>query len=350
MTDWTDWAGQASVAIVSGYGETNGGRIISSLTSSTEPERNELGKMYAAAICQARDPGAKSYLGALYGDNEAQTSPLDEKSGLDPNRPQYARPNGSIYYARKWGDQWDVEKLRRTRELGMFPLLLGSPGTGKTAMVEAAFGEELITFVMTGESTLSDLVGGWIPDGHGDYEWGPGPLQIAVEKGLPILVDEILLGDPTVLSTMYPLMDGRGFLEVSANPRVGTIYAAPGFHLIGAGNPDVIGAKLSEALKSRFPLQVHVTTDWDLAVALGVDSMIVNISNSLDARMEGTNASITWAPQFRELIAFKAIQDEWGRDEAIHNLMRLVPKQDLEEVRELMSNFLPLSVLSPAKI
>jgi len=351
VTDWTDWAGLAAVAVVQNYAQTHGGRLISGLGASVEEGRQELAKMLIASVCQAREPEAKKYLGVLAGDPEAEAdSPLDSTATIDPSRPQFSRPNGSIYYARKWGEQWDVDMLKRARELQLFPMLLGRPGTGKTAMAEAAFGDELITFPMTGESTVSNLVGGWVPDGNGGYVWGRGPLQTAVEEGLPILIDEILLGEPNVLSVMYPLLDGRGFLSVDDNPNIGTIYAKDGFFLIGSGNPDVIGAKLSDALKRRFPMQVHVTSDWDLAVSLGVDQIIVNVAASLDARLDGPNASLSWAPQFSEMLAFKQMQDEWGKDFAIRNLMRLVPKQDYEEVREIMSNFVPLSSLAPAKI
>lgn len=53
----------------------------------------------------------------------------------------YLRPNGDKYFARKWGLHDDVEVVRRSRGRGHFVLLYGAPGCGKTAMVEAAFGE-----------------------------------------------------------------------------------------------------------------------------------------------------------------------------------------------------------------
>lgn len=51
----------------------------------------------------------------------------------------YARPNGDLYYGRKWGDNTDVEVLRKAREAGAYVMLYGVPGTGKTALVEGAF-------------------------------------------------------------------------------------------------------------------------------------------------------------------------------------------------------------------
>jgi hypothetical protein len=350
MTQWDDWTGLAAVTVVTQHAQTHGGRLIAGLGASQDEDRQGFAKLLTAAICQQREPEAKKYLGVAYGSEEPDESPLDQTAKIDPDRPQYSRPNGSIYYARKWGDHWDVERLKKAREMGLFTLFLGAPGTGKTALCEAAFGEELVTMIMTSEAGVGDLVGGFVPDGHGGYKWVRGPLQIAVEEGLPILIDEILLGDPTVLSTLYPLMDGRNFLEVSANPEIGTIYAKDGFFIAGSGNPHVIGAKLSDALKRRFPLQAHVSTDWDLAAALGVDPVIVDIAASLDARLTSNNSSVTWAPQFSELIAFKQMHEEWGKDFAVRNLMTLVPEQDLEEVRDLMSNFLPLDMLRPAKI
>ena len=58
----------------------------------------------------------------------------------------YLRPNGSAYHARVWGQNKDVEVLRKAREATkqsvltgvgqpMFAMLYGVPGTGKTALI-----------------------------------------------------------------------------------------------------------------------------------------------------------------------------------------------------------------------
>ena len=53
----------------------------------------------------------------------------------------------------------DVDALRKLRAAGIPALLYGPPGTGKTSLVEAAFGDELITVAGDGDTTAADLVG-----------------------------------------------------------------------------------------------------------------------------------------------------------------------------------------------
>lgn len=343
------WVTDAVSTTASTLSQTEGGRIVASLGRSGSPERQKLAEMLVAALAQRRSDEAKSYLEEAAGaapSNEAE----DETPGLDQSRPALPRPNGKTYYARRWGKYWDVDVLKRAREHSQFVLLLGPPGTGKTAMLEAAW-NDLITTVVTGDTMVSGLVGGFIPDGMGGYKWNDGPLLVAVKEGRPILIDEILLANPTVLSVLYPLMDGRGFLDVQENPEIGVVPATEGFFIVGAANPNVPGAKLSEALSSRFPIQAEVTTDWDLAISLGVDARVVQVLKGLSLAASGRNSSISWAPQFRELEGFKVQEEVYGREFAIHNLMSLVPKADLEEVTTRVAPLLGgLEAVRPAKI
>src|SRR5690606_33812628 len=98
--------------------------------------------------------------------------------------------------------------------------------------------------VGTLDTDTSDLVGSWVPTGDPSdpYAWVDGPLTTAVRLGLPLLVDEIALIDPRVLSTLYSLMDGRDTLFLPSNPAEGEIKVAPGFYVVGACNPDAPGA------------------------------------------------------------------------------------------------------------
>ena len=59
-------------------------------------------------------------------------------------RISFPRPNGELYYARKvQGAAHDVDMLRRSVGMtvaeNLYILAYGEPGTGKTAMIEAAF-------------------------------------------------------------------------------------------------------------------------------------------------------------------------------------------------------------------
>lgn len=249
---------------------------------------------------------------------------------------EYLRPNGSIYYARKWGVRLDVDVLKATRTAHQYPLFTGAPGTGKTALFEGAFGEESLTIVITGDTEVHDLVGQFVPDATAPsgYAWQNGILTDAVEQGRPLLLDEIGLGQPKVMAILYSLMDGRDELIVTGNADKGVIKAAPGFFIVGAYNPDAPGVQMSEALLSRFTVQVEVTTDYGLAKELGVDPDIVAVAESLNTRKKEN--TISWAPQMRELLAFRDLTELFDIDFAVANLLSLVPEDERDIVKGVL--------------
>lgn len=259
---------------------------------------------------------------SLQGAEEREPMDADATPTID----YFLRPNGDKYYHRKWGEKFsDVEVLRKAREAMHFPLLYGPPGTGKTAMTEAAYGDELYTVLGTGDTEVSDLIGGYIQNDLGTFEWVDGPLVKAMEEGKPILLDEIGIIDPKVLTVVYGAMDGRRELPVTANPTRGTVRAKDGFFVIGATNPNAPGVRLSEALLSRFTLHVEVTTDYALALRLGVNKHIVHAAKNMDGRVRGAG-DIEWAPQFRELLAFRDVSRDFGEKFAIENLIASAPE------------------------
>lgn len=263
----------------------------------------------------------------------------------------FTRPNGDKYFHRQWGPTGtfnDVQVLQLAKENMQFPLLYGPPGTGKTAMVEAAFGGDLITILGTGDTELADLVGGYIQDEGGSFVWVDGPLLEAAEQGRPLLIDEIGIIDPKVLTVVYGLMDGRREYKVTANPARGTVKAIDGFFVIGATNPNAPGVRLSEALLSRFTLQVEVTTDYAMALQLGVDKHIVAAAKSLDQRAR--DGQLSWAPQFRELLAYRDVAKVFGTDFAAENLIASAPEDMRDDVIATLSKGANSKVYNSAQI
>jgi hypothetical protein len=259
----------------------------------------------------------------------------------------YARPNGDLYYGRKWGDNVDVEVLRKAREAGAYVMLYGVPGTGKTAMVEAAFPDELYTILGSGDTEVADLVGGYVQTPSGGFEWVDGVLTKAASEGKVLLIDEIGLIDPKVLSVVYGLMDGRRELVVTANPERGTVKAQEGFYVVSATNPNVAGVRLSEALLSRFAIQVEMTTDWSLAKKLGVPQSAVVASQNLAKKME--NGETSWSPQMRELLAFRDLSKLFGTKWAVQNLLASAPEIDRPIASDVFTRVFGEAIL-PAKI
>lgn len=252
----------------------------------------------------------------------------------------YKRPNGELYYSRSWNGHGDVEVLRRARgvtaggKTSMFSLIYGAPGCGKTALVEASF-PDVYTLMGTGDTEVSDLVGGYIQNSDGGFEWVDGDLVRSAEEGAVYFIDEIGLIDPKVLSIVYGLMDGRREITVTANPDRGTIKAHPNFYVIGATNPNAPGVKLSEALLSRFTIQVEMTTDWDLARKLGVPTKVVAAAQNLSRKQ--LSREVSWSPQMRELLAFRDTADTFGIEWAISNLLAVAPEIDRQIVADVMT-------------
>ena len=244
----------------------------------------------------------------------------------------YTRPNGEKYYPRPWGEHIDVEVLRTAREHSHYVLLFGAPGCGKTALVEAAF-DKVYTILGTGDTELSDFIGSYIQTPAGGFEWVDGPLLKAAIEGIPLLIDEVGLIDPKILSGVYGLMDGRKEYTVTANPDRGTVKAIEGFFVIAATNPNAPGVRLSEALLSRFTVHAEMTTDWNLAKKLGVPSYAVTIATNLHRKM--VDGVTSWCPQMRELLAYRDLEKTFGTAFALNNLIASAPEVDRVQVTEI---------------
>ena len=280
---------------------------------------------------------------------------------IDPmeSAESYIRPNGQAYFARMWGEHGDVAALRKAREVTsraftssagspMFVMLYGAPGCGKTALVEAAFGEDMRTILGTGDTETADMVGGYIQTPSGASDWRDGDLITCAINGWPYFIDEIGLIDPKVLSTLYGLMDGRREITVTANPDRGVVKAHPDFYVVAATNPNAPGVRLSEALLSRFTVQVEMTTDWNLARKLGVPTTMVTAAQNLAKKQ--LSHEVSWAPQFRELLAFRDVSAEFGQEWAIANLIAASPEIDRPVVSDVIGRAFGIPDLKPAVI
>ena len=243
------------------------------------------------------------------------------------------RPNGQKYHPRALADLPDVTALRKLRDAGIPALLYGPPGTGKTSLIEAAF-DDLITLAGDGDTSVADLIGEYTQKPDGGYEFIYGPLIIAMQEGRALLIDDATLVSPKVLAVAYPAMDGRRQIQVKAH-RGETITAAEGFYVIAGHNPGVHGAVLTEALASRFAAQIEVSTDYDLATALGIATRAVRVAKNLATKK--AKGEIGWAPQLRELIAFQRLSAVLGSEAAIANLVGIAPEEDRDVVADIVA-------------
>lgn len=265
-------------------------------------------------------------------------TPTRTRTGKATRTP-YTRPNGETYYARTVPDaDHDIDLLRRsigtTPQDNIHVLTWGQPGCGKNAAIESAF-PDLVTIPGDEDTTVDDFMGTWIQNPDGSYQWIDGPIPHAAEHGLPVLVDEIAVISPRVLTCIYPAMDGRGTITIKTNPHRGTITIKPGFTILGAYNPGAPGARISDALLSRFTLHIEYTTDLDLAKHLGVDPRFITITKNILTK--NSNGDNIWTPQMRDLLDTKKITERYGLNLAISNLIGRAPAHDRPIIADLVS-------------
>lgn len=279
------------------------------------------------------------------------------KGGEGPGGEEVELADGHSYRTRRIGGFTDVEFIRMAVDAGMVVCLYGPPGTGKTTLVEAALGSDRVITQEFSEGTqVEDLVGTYLPAPGSGWEWRDGSLVRALRDGKVWFGDDITQGDPRVQSRVFPALDSRRRLTL--NECGGELVeAAPGFGAIIAYNPDAPGTTFSEALASRCAIHVYVGFDAPTARGLGISPELVAAAEQLNLAMEpldpfaalaggddeeeeGTRgpvlASTTWAPQLRELLAFKAVEETFDRVTAARNLLSVCPEEARPSLHEAL--------------
>lgn len=277
----------------------------------------------------------------------------------------YVRPNGETYHDRVFKiaqhdgttlEVQDIELMRKARDLKKSVLMYGDPGTGKTALAEAAHWREdemgdagkVFTVSFTPEMEPASLWGSFVPRPGRDPDWEHGPLTLAMMYGATFFGDEVALGHPATLAVLYSAMDGRGELRITDNPDLPPIKAKPGFHVVAACNPDAPGARMSEALVSRFGLQFEVTTDWALARKLGANTKFVSAAQNLTKKK--ASGSVGWAPQMRECLDFRDNETMLGTEFALSAAVAAAPAIDRPTVADVLTRTFGTVSVTPLKL
>ncbi|NEB88997.1 AAA domain-containing protein [Streptomyces anulatus] len=253
------------------------------------------------------------------------------------------RSGGQLYHPRELADLPDVEALNRLRDADVPVLLYGPPGTGKTSLVEAAF-PDLLTVAGDGDTTVGDLIGEYTQADSGGYVFQYGPLVTAMTEGRALLIDDATLISPMVLAALYPAMDGRRQIQVKAHKNE-TVTAEAGFYVIAGHNPGVHGAVLTEALSSRFSVQIQIGTDYDLARALRIDARVVRVARHLAHQVK--LGELGWAPQLRELLSYQKTEAVLGTTAALANLVGIAPAEDRDVVAAAIIKTVGVTKIAP---
>lgn len=116
-------------------------------------------------------------------------------------------------------------------------LLTGGTGVGKTTHVvklAEAIGQDVLRVNFNAETRLSDFVGKMHVI-NGETRWVDGILPMAMRKGMWLLMDEIDMADPSILSLLHPILEPNPVLVLKENGGE-AIKAHPNFQIFATAN------------------------------------------------------------------------------------------------------------------
>ena len=141
-------------------------------------------------------------------------------------------------------------------------LLYGIPGTGKTyqaTKVNVPTDKEVYSTTLTIDSTASEMIGHYIPNDTGTFDWNDGVAIKAWREGTRLVINEIDHAGPDVSSVLHAILDDADIARLTLpNKRKETVTPSKGFSVIATmnGTPDM----LPEALADRFGVKININS------------------------------------------------------------------------------------------
>jgi MoxR-like ATPase len=120
-------------------------------------------------------------------------------------------------------------------------LLTGEAGTGKTSMIEqlaARIGQPVLRVNLNGETRIGDFLGrlNVVAGENGSVtDWVDGILPLAMKRGMWLILDEIDMGEPNILSLLHPILEPGGRLVLKEN-KGEEVRPHPNFRIFGTAN------------------------------------------------------------------------------------------------------------------
>mmetsp|Transcript_2552 Transcript_2552/g.9614 ORF Transcript_2552/g.9614 Transcript_2552/m.9614 type:complete len:5361 (-) Transcript_2552:2473-18555(-) len=135
----------------------------------------------------------------------------------------------------------NVMKVLRALQLRKPLLLEGSPGVGKTSLIQAlsaVSGHEVVRINLSEQTDMMDLLGTDLPQegsSGGDFAWSDGIFLRALKCGHWVLLDELNLASQSVLEGLNSVLDHRGEIYI---PEINqTFDCPPSFRIFACQNP-----------------------------------------------------------------------------------------------------------------
>ncbi|EKX38425.1 hypothetical protein GUITHDRAFT_77201, partial [Guillardia theta CCMP2712] len=144
----------------------------------------------------------------------------------------------------------NLMRVLRGMQLRKPILLEGSPGVGKTSLVQAlaaVSGHKLVRINLSDQTDMMDLLGSDLPVGGGGegagegggesshFAWCDGVFLQALKAGDWVLLDELNLASQSVLEGLNAVLDHRGEVFL---PELGrSFFCPPSFRIFAAQNP-----------------------------------------------------------------------------------------------------------------
>ena len=218
-----------------------------------------------------------------------------------------------------WNESLKI--LDKAYKLGLFVLIIGPKGTGKTALVRkfaSQINKELVSINFSLRTRESHLIGTNTID-NGQINFVNGVLVRSMTEGNILYLDELNAAEPDVLLRLDEALDDRRQIVLKESEGQ-TIIAKEDWFSIGTINPlSHVGTKeLPPQIISRFPIRImldYPPEETELEIIKkhvnmafndeGLITSAIKLANNL--RKAASLEEIFYSPSIRETIAFSKL-------------------------------------------